>query len=161
VHSSVSDNGVPQGNVLSSVGFAKAVHPAYVGAEGKDLGAVVKLRAAMDDVSAAGGVGAILSLHDRLFDALARLGCNISLVKTKIQVPVGRPSEELLAGAASRGIEAACGNVAALGGMIRCDDGEFEDFLLEELDSYNPLLKAIRDPSLPAAFFPSGLWSRC
>ena len=102
VHSSVSDNGVPQGNVLSSVGFAKAVHPAYVCAEGKDLGAVVKLRAAMDDVSAAGGVGAILSLYDRLFDALARLGCNISLVKTKIQVPVyvyvGRPSEELLAG---------------------------------------------------------------
>ena len=101
VHSSVSDNGVPQGNVLSSVGFAKAVHPAYVCAEGKDLGAVVKLRAAMDDVSAAGGVGAILSLYDRLFDALARLGCNISLVKTKIQVPVGRASEELLAGEAS------------------------------------------------------------
>ena len=75
MHSSVSDNGVPQGNVLSSVGFAKAVHPAYVGAEGKDLGAVVKLRAAMDDVSAAGGVGAILSLYNRLFDALARLGC--------------------------------------------------------------------------------------
>jgi hypothetical protein len=70
------------------VGFAKAVHLAYVCAEGKDLGAVVKLRAAMDDVSAAGGVGAILSLYDRLFDALARLGCNISLVKTKIQVPV-------------------------------------------------------------------------
>ena len=86
VHSSVSDNGVPQGNVLSSVGFAKAVHPAYVCAEGKDLG--VKLRAAMDDVSAAGGVGAILSLYDRLFDALARLGCNIRFVKTKIQVPV-------------------------------------------------------------------------
>jgi hypothetical protein len=57
VHSSVSDklNGVPQGNVLSGVGFAKAVHPAYVCAEGKHLGAVVKLRAAMDDVSAAGG----------------------------------------------------------------------------------------------------------
>ena len=35
--------------------------------------------------------------------------------------------------------------------MIGCNDGEFEDFLLEELDSYNPLLKAIRDPSLPAA----------
>ena len=52
-------------------------------------------------VSAAGGVGAILSLYDRLFDALARLGCNISLVKTKIQVPVGRASEELLAGEAS------------------------------------------------------------
>ena len=83
VHSSVSDNGVPQGNVLSSVGFAKAVHLAYVCAEGKDLGAVVKLRAAMDDVSAAGGVGAILSLYDRLFDALARLGCNISLVKNQ------------------------------------------------------------------------------
>jgi hypothetical protein len=43
-----------------------------------------------------------------------------------------------------------CGNVAALGGMIGCNDGEFEDFLLEELDSYRnvaePLLKAIRDP---------------
>ena len=36
-------------------------------------------------------------------------------------------------------------------GMIGCNDSEFEDFLLEELDSYNPLLKAIRDPSLPAA----------
>ena len=35
--------------------------------------------------------------------------------------------------------------------MIGCNDGEFEDFLLEELDSYNPLLKAIRDPSPPAA----------
>jgi hypothetical protein len=35
--------------------------------------------------------------------------------------------------------------------MIGCNDGEFEDFLLEELDSYNPLLKPIRDPSLPAA----------
>ena len=35
--------------------------------------------------------------------------------------------------------------------MIGCDDGELEDFPLEELDSYNPLLKAIRDPSLPAA----------
>ena len=30
VHSSVSDNRVPQGHVLYSVGFAKAVHPAYV-----------------------------------------------------------------------------------------------------------------------------------
>jgi hypothetical protein len=56
-----------------------------------------------------------------------------------------------MAGAASRGIEVVCGNVAALGGMIGCDDGEFEDFLLDELDYYNPLLKAIRDPSLPAA----------
>ena len=36
VHSSVSDNRVPQGHVLYSVGFAKAVHPAYVCAEGKE-----------------------------------------------------------------------------------------------------------------------------
>ena len=35
--------------------------------------------------------------------------------------------------------------------MIGCNDGEFENFLLEELDSYNPLLKVIRYPSLPAA----------
>jgi len=69
-------------------------------------GSVIKLRVAMDDVSAAaGGVGAILSLYDRLFDALERLGCNIGLVKIKIQVPVGSPSEELLTGAANRGVE--------------------------------------------------------
>jgi hypothetical protein len=105
----------------------------------------------MDDVSAAGGVGAVLSLYDRLFDALARLGCNISLVKTKVQVPASRSSEELLTGAANRGVEVVCGNVAALGGMVGCNDGEFEDFLLEELDSYEPLLKVIRDPTLPAA----------
>jgi hypothetical protein len=37
------------------VGFTKAVHPAYVCAEGKELVSVVKLRAAMDDVLAAGG----------------------------------------------------------------------------------------------------------
>ncbi len=85
IHSSVSDNGAPQGNVLSSVGFAKAVHPAYVCAEGKDLGSVVNLRAAMDDFSAVGGVGAILSLYDRLFDAIARLGATSALSKPRFK----------------------------------------------------------------------------
>ena len=88
VHSSLSDNGVPQGNVLSSVGFAKAVHSAYLSAEGEAVESVVKLRAAMDDVTAAGGVTEILSCYDRLFESLALLGCDISLVKTKFQVPV-------------------------------------------------------------------------
>jgi hypothetical protein len=37
-------------SVLSNVGLAETVHPAYVCAEGKDLGSVLKLRAAMDDV---------------------------------------------------------------------------------------------------------------
>ena len=151
VHSSISDNGVPQGNVLSSVGFAKAVHSAYLSAEGKEAGSVVKLRAAMDDVTAVGGVVEILSCYDRLSEALALLGCNISLVKTKFQVPVGCASEELLVGASNRGIEVVHGNVPALGGMIGCNDEEFEVFLLNELASYDPLLKAIRDPALPAA----------
>jgi hypothetical protein len=106
---------------------------------------------AIDDVSAAGGVGPILSLYDRLFETLARLGCNISLFKTETQVPVGRPSEELLTGAGNRGVEVVWGNVADAGGMIGCNEGDFEDFLLEELDFYEPLLKAIRDPTLPAA----------
>ena len=49
------------------------------------------------------------------------------------QVPVGRPSEELLVGAANRGVvnEVVSGNVAALGGIIGCNDGDFEDFLLD------------------------------
>jgi hypothetical protein len=38
------------------------------------------------------------------------------------------PSGELLTGAANRGVEVVCGNVAALGGVIGCNDGEFEDF---------------------------------
>ena len=45
------------------------------------------------------------------------------------------------------------GNVEALGRMIGCDDEKLssEEFLLKELASYDPLLKAIRDPGLPAA----------
>ena len=106
----------------------------------------------MDDVSAAaGGVTEILSCYDRLFESLALLGCDISLVKTKFQVPVGRASEDLLVSALNRGIEVVHGNVPALGGMIGCNDEEFENFLLNELASYDPLLKAIRDPALPAA----------
>jgi hypothetical protein len=44
-----------------------------------------------------------------------------------------------------------CGNIAALGGMIGGNGGDFEDILLKELDSYELLLKAIRNPTLPAA----------
>ena len=110
------------------MGFAKAVHSAYLSAEGK-----------------------ILSCYDRLSEALALLGCHISLLKTKFQVPVGRASEELLVGASNRGIDVVHGNVPALGGMIGCSDEEFEVFLLNELASYDPLLKAIRNLVLPAA----------
>ena len=76
--------------------------------------------------------------------------CDISLVKTKFQVPVGRASEELLVGASNWGIEV-YGNAPTLGGLIGCSDEEFENFLLQELASYEPLLKAICDPALPAA----------
>ncbi len=45
------------------------------------------------------------------------------------------PREELLAGAASREGEVVYDNIAALSGMVGCNE-----FLLEELDSYKPLL---------------------
>ena len=105
----------------------------------------------MDDFTATGPVPDILEVYDRLEEGLAALSCSVSLLKSKIQVTNGVPSEDLLLGASQRGITVVCGNVEALGAMVGLDDEEYEVFLEEELSSYDALFRAIRSPTLPAA----------
>ena len=148
IHTAVSDNGVPQGNILSSLAYARVVQPVY---EASIAGLDVTAKAAMDDFTATGSVPDILEVYDRLEEGLAALSCSVSLLKTKIQVTNGVPSEDLLLGASQRGITVVCGNVEALGAMVGLDDEEYEVFLEEELSSYDALFRAIRSPTLPAA----------
>ena len=84
-------------------------------------------------------------------NVLGRTRATLTCSSRLLPRPIGEPTQELIDGARARGIEIVCGNVELLGGMIGHNDDEFDSFLQEELASYEPLLQAIRDPSLPAA----------
>ena len=95
---------------VSGVGFAKAVPPANVCAQGFGLGR-----------QAACGYGR---------------SCRSTIVCSTPYQPFQKPIfkflwVDLLTGAANREVEVVCGNIATLGGIIGCNDGDFEDFLLD------------------------------
>ena len=103
---------------------------------------------AMDDVTTVGSVDSVLGVYDRLATALEHAASTASRPSSRFR----RATPLMICYLARpRGAAVVCGNVQALGGLIGCNDKEFENFLVDELASYDPLLGAIRDPALPAA----------
>ena len=148
IHTSVSDGGLPQGHVLSSLVCGVSLQEPYklAAAEHDDITA----KAVMDDFTAVGPFEGIKLCFARLSAELGRVGASVSLAKTVLQVH-DDPTEDMLLWAAQQGIHIKKGNVESVGAMIGLDDDESIAFVQGKLAAYEPLLRALADPLLPIA----------
>jgi len=149
-----SAQGVKQGCVLGSLGFALVMQPVYEACL-RDLPAV-SASAIMDDFTITGPPEDIFEVYDRFVRLATPLGVLVNTAKTKIQQARGVPSALTIQQAAARSLEIVKGNHKCLGGLVGVDDAHAIAWLEIKLTKQTPLTMAIADSR-----FPSLLALRC
>ena len=150
VHSFTSENGVRQGDVLATLGFCTLIQPALV--EANSLHPEVTLCAIADDIVLAGPRAQVFAVYDSLLEQLAPLGLAPNLRKSVVQVPNGESDDELARDAEQRSLPIVNGNRKYVGSMLGFDAAQFRTFMMEKINKYKQIQKAICDPDLSATF---------
>jgi hypothetical protein len=150
VHSFISENGVKQGDVLATLGFCTLIQPALETAN--SLHPEVSLCAIADDIVLAGPRALVFEVYDSLIEQLAPLGLTANLRKSVVQVPNSECDEELLQEANQRSLPIVNGNRKYVGSMLGFDTAQFRSFMMEKINNFKRIQRAICDPDLSATF---------
>jgi hypothetical protein len=141
--------GVKQGCVFGSLGFAHLFQPIYEAAI-RDCPNVTA-RAIMDDICFAGPPAEVFRAFPAFRALAATRSVQVNMSKTHVQQPRGPASQLTVALAARAGISIVYGNHSYLGAVVGVDDEDASAWLSAKLSSFSPLTAAIQNPSFPSA----------
>ena len=147
-HVLLSRNGVRQGCVLGSLGYALTLQPAYE--ESTHGLREVTTKAIMDDITWTGPPNEVFAAYERYVASAARLGLTVNASKTRVQQFSGEPSAFTRSKAHELHLNIAKGNCKHLGAMIGVDKEEMATFVREQLNKQEPILNAIKSNTCPA-----------
>ena len=129
--------GVKQGCVFGSLGFAHLFQPIYEAAI-RDCPKVTA-RAIMDDICFAGPPAEVFRAFPAFRALAATRSVQVNMSKTHVQQPRGPASQLTVALAARAGISIVYGNHSYLGAVVGVDNEDASAWLSAKLSSFSPL----------------------